>query len=101
MFPHFLVAIADLTHPLSNNRSLNSIIDCSLRQRVTPCLETVMNSPVKAYTGNIPLSQPRCVTHEDVVFLGVEGNISVGEVAEIIRVNWTQGTRPDYISQVQ
>ena len=29
MFPHFLVAIADLTHPLSNNRSsVRIIIDC-------------------------------------------------------------------------
>ena len=28
MFPHFLVAIADLTHPLSNNRSSIRIIGC-------------------------------------------------------------------------
>ena len=28
MFPHFLVAIADLTHPLSNNRSSVRIIGC-------------------------------------------------------------------------
>ena len=28
MFPHFLVAIADLTHPLSNNRSSVCIIGC-------------------------------------------------------------------------
>ena len=30
IFPHFLVAIADLTHPLSNNRSSIRIIGCSL-----------------------------------------------------------------------
>ena len=30
MFPHFLVAIADLTHPLSNNRSSVRIIGCYL-----------------------------------------------------------------------
>ena len=28
MFPHFLVTIADLTHPLSNNRSSVRIIGC-------------------------------------------------------------------------
>ena len=28
MFPHFLVAIADLTHPLSNNRSSVRVIGC-------------------------------------------------------------------------
>ena len=30
IFPHFLVAIADLTHPLSNNRSSIRIIGCCL-----------------------------------------------------------------------
>ena len=30
MFPHFLVAIADLTHPLSNNRSSVRVIGCYL-----------------------------------------------------------------------
>ena len=30
IFPHFLVAIADLTHPLSNNRSSTRIIGCYL-----------------------------------------------------------------------
>ena len=28
IFPHFLVTIADVTHPLSNNRSSVRIIDC-------------------------------------------------------------------------
>ena len=31
IFPHFLVAIADLTHPLSNNRSSIRIIGCLYR----------------------------------------------------------------------
>ena len=30
IFPHFLVAIADLTHPLSNDRSSIRIIGCYL-----------------------------------------------------------------------
>ena len=35
MFPHFLVAIADLTHPLSNNRSSVRIIGCSKPKNTT------------------------------------------------------------------
>ena len=32
MFPHFLVAIADLAHPLSNNRSSVRIIGCLVEE---------------------------------------------------------------------
>ena len=70
MFPHFLVAIADLTHPLSNNRSSVRIIGCSLYSSIdrlyaqNPVFEIVHDESVKAYlhmyNGNVQ-QNPLCV----------------------------------------
>ena len=68
MFPHFLVAIADLTHPLSNNRSSVRIIGCSMgnaininayRLQNTALLCTINHINTKEKTTNQPTSNPR------------------------------------------